>query len=499
MLAEDIPNCDIFFSQIWLHSFVNDFDRHTGRAYKKVLSTYEGYHLWFYFGERDSREVEEHIVDRIIADPRYGVEINTGILQAGDQLRNEIATFPVEKIRDASLPDLWEMYRRHYEVHQECYAWYWIGNATDMFHATFTNRLKIYLESVGVSEDEMGQTLATLTTPTKRTPIFVEQQELLTIAKKIENDPELFRRLLAPDSGTVWGECPEWLQKEIQIHWQKYHYTKFIFVSGEYTVVDYVAQLQEIFRSGKHASQILVEQMQSLGQAEMKKQELMQGLAITSNWQQIFGVFGDFMVSKIYRRYAQLYALHRMDVVIKEIARRMYLTPMQVRFMMKDEVEAMLLRGEYDEHTFQERTQFCVYYAERGYEEIIIGDEARRLAAEAHRVVDQNITEFLGQTGCPGYAKGKVKIVIRAEEMGKMNDGDILVSIATDPDIVSAMKRAGAIVTEQGGVTSHAAIVSREIGIPCVIGTKIATRVLKDGDVVEVNANTGLVKIIERV
>ena len=97
-----------------------------------------------------------------------------------------------------------------------------------------------------------------------------------------------------------------------------------------------------------------------------------------------------------------------------------------------------------------------------------------------------------------GHAKGRVKIVIRPSDMGKMNKGDILVSIATDPDIVSAMKKAAAIVTEQGGVTSHAAIVSRELGIPCVIGTKIATKVLHDGDLVEVDATKGIIKVLKR-
>ena len=82
--------------------------------------------------------------------------------------------------------------------------------------------------------------------------------------------------------------------------------------------------------------------------------------------------------------------------------------------------------------------------------------------------------------------------------MNKMNKGDILVSIATDPDIVPAMKKAAAIVTEQGGVTSHAAIVSRELRIPCVIGTKIATKVLKDNDLVEVDATKGIIKILKK-
>ena len=66
----------------------------------------------------------------------------------------------------------------------------------------------------------------------------------------------------------------------------------------------------------------------------------------------------------------------------------------------------------------------------------------------------------------------------------------------TTVDYLPAMKKASAIVTDDGGITSHAAIISRELGIPCIVGTKIATKVLKDGDLVEVNANKGEVKIL---
>lgn len=91
-----------------------------------------------------------------------------------------------------------------------------------------------------------------------------------------------------------------------------------------------------------------------------------------------------------------------------------------------------------------------------------------------------------------------MKIVNVIADMKKMKPGDILVSVATIPDIMPAMKKAAAIVTEQGGITCHAAIVSRELGIPCVIGTKVATKVFKDGDIVEVNANHGVVTVLKR-
>ena len=69
----------------------------------------------------------------------------------------------------------------------------------------------------------------------------------------------------------------------------------------------------------------------------------------------------------------------------------------------------------------------------------------------------------------------------------------------TRPEFVQAMKKAVAVVTDEGGITCHAAIVSRELNIPCIIGTKIATQVLNNGDLVEVNANHGIVKILKKI
>ena len=109
-----------------------------------------------------------------------------------------------------------------------------------------------------------------------------------------------------------------------------------------------------------------------------------------------------------------------------------------------------------------------------------------------------DVSELKGQTACMGLVRGIVRIINSAADMAKLQQGEILVSIATNPDIVPAMKIAGAIVTEQGGITSHAAIVSRELNVPCVIGTKIATKALHDGDEVEVDASKGIVTVLKR-
>jgi pyruvate,water dikinase len=98
-----------------------------------------------------------------------------------------------------------------------------------------------------------------------------------------------------------------------------------------------------------------------------------------------------------------------------------------------------------------------------------------------------------GAAASPGIGTGHVKIVKKPKEIAKVGRGDVLVSTMTSPDFVPAMKRASAIVTDQGGQTSHAAIVSRELGIPCVVGTKEATKKLKEEMVVTVDGEKGLV------
>ena len=96
-----------------------------------------------------------------------------------------------------------------------------------------------------------------------------------------------------------------------------------------------------------------------------------------------------------------------------------------------------------------------------------------------------------GISASPGIGSGVVKILKSPKEIDKIKTGDVLVAPMTSPDYVPAMKKASAIVTNEGGMTSHAAIVSREMGIPCVVGTKTGTKTLKDGDVVTVNGTTG--------
>jgi phosphoenolpyruvate synthase/pyruvate phosphate dikinase len=137
---------------------------------------------------------------------------------------------------------------------------------------------------------------------------------------------------------------------------------------------------------------------------------------------------------------------------------------------------------------------------------IITGSEAKKILAKFDDYFfNKKVKTIKGTIASKGFYRGKVKIIKTffsnavSAEIKKVKRGDVLVAETTGPEMMIACKRAGAIVTDEGGLTSHAAIVSRELGIPCVIGTKIATKVLHDGDLVEVDANHGVVKVIKCV
>lgn len=107
-----------------------------------------------------------------------------------------------------------------------------------------------------------------------------------------------------------------------------------------------------------------------------------------------------------------------------------------------------------------------------------------------------DVSEIRGQTAQRGKVSGKVRIVKNRKESDNLQEGEVMVSPMTTPDFISGMQKAVAFVTDEGGVVCHAAIVAREMKKPCVIGTKIATQVLKDGDIVEVDADNGFVRKI---
>lgn len=125
---------------------------------------------------------------------------------------------------------------------------------------------------------------------------------------------------------------------------------------------------------------------------------------------------------------------------------------------------------------------------------IFVGKESEQIKKVVESI--KNTKKISGQIAYPGKITGVVRIISNPSKFKIFNTGDILITGMTRPDYLFLMKKAGAIITDAGGILSHAAIVSREMKKPCIIGTKIATKIFKDGDIIEVDASKGVVKLI---
>ena len=163
-----------------------------------------------------------------------------------------------------------------------------------------------------------------------------------------------------------------------------------------------------------------------------------------------------------------------------------YVTPKEMKNIIKS---ARLLKE------IQKRKQDCVFYDDFEKNKMVFcyDDNILQEANVPKKEIPQQ--NFLkGTVACQGKAQGRVSIINTTDDLHKFQEGDILVSFNTTPELVVAMGKAAAIVTNEGGLSCHAAIVSRELGVPCVVGTNFATDMFNDGDIVEVDAIKGIVK-----
>ena len=358
--------------------------------------------------------------------------------------------------------------------------------------------MKKYLRAKAGSEQEVNEWFVALTAPDEKSREAEQHDEFLKIAIMIENDDYHKKLFLQKSPAGIAAGLREPLKSRVEKYYEEYAPVSALWVGEPKPFSQLVSDLTHYLKQGKSPSEELERLENEFKQKQREKERLAERLGIDEKHARLFKVFGGFMITKLYRRYAQLRSNYRLRPVFGEIASRSGISEKRARFMLTPEYKKLLVGSEFDVNVLAEREKFCALYAEEGTEEVFTGSGAAALSEKTAQKIDYAVGELRGQCACLGKAVGRVKIILGPADMSKMNEGDVLVAIATNPDVVPAMKRASAIVTEQGGVTCHAAIVSRELGVPCVIGTKIATKVLRDGEMVEVDAGKGIVRRLEK-
>jgi phosphohistidine swiveling domain-containing protein len=187
-------------------------------------------------------------------------------------------------------------------------------------------------------------------------------------------------------------------------------------------------------------------------------------------------------------------ANHFTRVLLEEIGRRKGIPVEELEASTYPEVLGLLETGERIDYRLRSKG-FLEYFHESGSIEYMEGERATEtIRRYVDREVDKSVRELRGMVVSRGTARGRVRILLTPKDIGHLHEGDVLVAPMTSPDYIVAMRKASAIVTDEGGMTCHAAIVSRELEKPCIVATRIATKVLDDGEEVEVDAEKGIIR-----
>lgn len=254
----------------------------------------------------------------------------------------------------------------------------------------------------------------------------------------------------------------------------------------------------------KNISKILVEDVKTL-RSDIKDKYKFQSLKkkkILDQWKNdkhkhalltLYSLYADF---KDWKNYYREQSSYKLKILLTEIAKRTNLSLEQISFLTEVEIiNALKSKIILSPSEIDKRINNSLFANIKGKLHIITDSN---LLNKIDNAISVDISTVKGAGAYLGVARGIVKVIISSDDFYKVNEGDIFVTSATRPDYLPIMQKSVAFITNEGGLLSHAAIMARELKKPCIIGTKIATKVLKDGDEVEVDANRGVVTIIKR-
>ena len=328
-----------------------------------------------------------------------------------------------------------------------------------------------------------------------------QEEDLLHLMGEFYSVPFWKNDVMVLSLDEIKKKYPSFFSK-LQLHTKKHCWVYYVYMGPAFTEQHFFDFVKDYLTKGVDPAKKLAELANEKKEIERLKKQYITELKPDAFHHFILEMAGIIVWAKPRRKDYQSKSYYHVEKLLQEIGNRLSLTLDEMRSISPALLEKALLDGHIDHKAIQEIFQLHVCLPQDGKIVVLTGKEAETFCEEhiqEEEKVEVAKTDHLkGACACAGIAKGTVKIINVPSEMKKMNQGDILVSTATTPSIVPVMKMAAAIVTNEGGLTCHAAIVSRELQIPCVVGTKIATRVLKDGDLVEVDATKGVITILKR-
>ena len=397
-----------------------------------------------------------------------------------------------------SIRQLLYLYNRFYKSYVLEYTVPTMANAVDF---CTQKEIKNKLESIVKGEKERIRCLTIINSPVQASFSNIERSNLLNIISVIKCNKKLLNifKKESPENINLQINDFSEIHKLIRNHAKKYFWLLNNY--AQTVVLDelhFIKKIKDIILTSSDPLQEIKEVESGLKKIKNSKKQLIQKLKLNKDVRLLIRLQEASISWRDERKMYNQIADHYHMLFLKEASRRFALSLNELMYTLPEEFVSLLNGRKINRDILRKRKEACLIIGTLTKSYIITGPEATRINKKVYKVKDLTEGALMGLVASLGEAKGVVRIIMTPSDFKKMKKGDILVTSMTRPEFVPIMKLASAIVTDEGGVTCHAAILSRELKTPCVIGTKIATSVLKDGDLVEVNADKGVIKILKK-
>ncbi|MFA5154893.1 MAG: PEP-utilizing enzyme [Patescibacteria group bacterium] len=325
-----------------------------------------------------------------------------------------------------------------------------------------------------------------------------QELALLKIARLAKQEPDcvyLLSRIQSQDNIHRLKLQPQ-LLRHIETYLRDYHWARNSWAHvNTISAFDVVDQVKQIITSSRDI-EAEIRQLDNYRRDLPKKKKMIRRKHRLSPWLgQMFEMFGLLALWRDGRKENMQQLHYYLQLVGTEIARRSHISWDKIKFADPFCIQSIPVKPRVLERCYRLHRDNKLLYWD-GAVKHFSKEASRKFEKALEDTFSTSVTEVRGFIACPGKVKGEVVIINKKSEFNKMSPGKVLVTTMTRPDFLPLMKQASAVITDEGGITSHAAIVSRELKIPCIIGTQVATKVLQDGYQVEVNANHGVVLVI---
>ena len=463
-------------------SAVYDMPKTLGYGYKAIIELFEEDKCYFLYGWEDLFSILDNLRSRVKKDKNY----LKFLLDKDEEVCNKALAFykkigaaDISKKSDEELSKLYKETDRMYGVLLS------VSHIIEGFTLTCEDKIRERVQKH--FKEKSSEMLKTLVAPLWPPFLSAEHNELHKI---IEDIKEAGLKKIDKD---VLSEH-SLIHDRIKEHQKNYFWKNNSYASSKILLVeDFVNEINGILMKDIDVEK-KIKEFEETKENKKRKEKILEEVN-DPELSELIAINDVIFRIHDHRKECMTISLHYIDIFLKEMGKRKEIPVELMRYIRAAEFSDVASLKE----ELKERKKKSVYVTLPEGVFVFTGKEADEYISELNKQIKAEETDVIkGSCASKGKVTGIVKVCRGEKEISKMEKGKILVACMTQPEFVPAMKKAIAVITDEGGLTCHAAIISRELGIPCVIGTKIATKVLKDGMEVEVDADKGVVKILKK-